>query len=90
MEKTTTKTRVKVVIKDNCIGNLFKSVRLSKNLSRFQVAQDAQIKQETYRNIEDGKVMPQLQTIINVCRVLQIPQKVLFEHDLEYIEYEDN
>ena len=59
----------------------------SKGYSYYAIAKKANISTSTMYSIMEGKTLPQLFTLFNICNVLEIPIANIFE---TVEEYEDN
>ncbi len=58
------------------IGRRLAQVRLEKNLSQVQLAEQAGVSKSTVQRLESGDVSPQLSGFIRVCRVLDLIERL--------------
>lgn len=58
------------------IGRRLALVRLEKNLTQVQLAEQAGISKSTVQRLESGDVSPQLSGFIRVCRVLDLMERL--------------
>ncbi len=62
----------------NVIGNRLYEIRSKKLLSRAEVAEKAELSERTYADIERGTVNMRLETLLKICRALNItPNDIL-------------
>lgn len=57
------------------IGRRLALVRLEKNLTQIQLAEQAGVSKSTVQRLESGDVSPQLSGFIRVCRVLDLIER---------------
>ncbi len=57
------------------IGRRLALVRLEKNLSQVQLAEQAGVSKSTVQRLESGGVSPRLDGFIRVCRVLDLMER---------------
>ena len=57
------------------IGQRLARVRLEKNLTQVQLAEQAGVSKSTVQRLESGDVSPQLSGFIRVCRVLDLIER---------------
>ncbi len=57
------------------IGQRLARVRLEKNLTQVQLAEQAGVSKSTVQRLESGEVSPQLSGFIRVCRVLDLIER---------------
>ena len=66
------------------IGNKLFQIRKKKGMTQMEVAIAAGLSERTYADIERGTVNMRIETILKVCKVLQItPNEILTESDTE-------
>lgn len=58
------------------IGRRLARVRLEKNLTQVQLAEQAGVSKSTVQRLESGDVSPQLSGFIRVCRVLDLMERL--------------
>ena len=58
------------------IGRRLARVRLEKNLTQVQLAEQAGVSKSTVQRLESGDVSPQLSGFIRVCRVLDLIERL--------------
>jgi transcriptional regulator with XRE-family HTH domain len=61
------------------IGSHIKSHRELKHLSRKQLSMLSLVDYTTLMNIENGKVMPKIQTLLKLTRILEISLESVFK-----------
>jgi transcriptional regulator with XRE-family HTH domain len=57
------------------IGQRLARLRLEKNLTQVQLAEQAGVSKSTVQRLESGDVSPQLSGFIRVCRVLDLMER---------------
>ncbi|MBE6635546.1 MAG: helix-turn-helix transcriptional regulator [Ruminococcaceae bacterium] len=66
------------------IGNKLFQIRKKMGMTQMEVAIAAGLSERTYADIERGTVNMRIETILKVCKVLQItPNEILTESDTE-------
>ena len=66
------------------IGNKLFQIRKKMGMTQMEVAIAAGLSERTYADIERGTVNMRIETILKVCKVLQItPDEILTESDTE-------
>jgi len=58
------------------IGRRLAQVRLGRNLTQVQLAEQAGVSKSTVQRLESGDVSPQLSGFIRVCRVLDLVERL--------------
>jgi transcriptional regulator with XRE-family HTH domain len=58
------------------IGRRLARVRLEKNLTQVQLAEQAGVSKSTVQRMESGDVSPQMSGFIRVCRVLDLIERL--------------
>lgn len=69
------------------IGNKIKQVRLSNKYTQEYVAENIDISTDLLRNIENGRNIGSLPTLLNLCNFLKITPNYLFA---ELLTFEEN
>lgn len=69
------------------IGNKIKQVRLSKKYTQEYVSENINISTDLLRNIENGRNIGSLPTLLNLCNFLKITPNFLFA---ELLTFEEN
>lgn len=67
----------------NMFANVILQIRLEKGLSQLQAAQLSGLSLKKWISIENGEQWPQLHTMNNICKALNISQKE-FSYRLAY------
>lgn len=62
----------------NSIGKKIKKARLDKNLTQNALAEQIDISTDLLRNIENGRNIGSIATLINLCNALEITTDFLF------------
>ena len=70
----------------NTMGTKIKSARKSKKYTQEFLAENINISTDLLRNIENGRNIGSVTTILNICNFLQISPNSLFEDLLEFKE----
>ena len=65
------------------LGKRVKEIRLSKNLTQFDLATLANKDQQSIQRLEAGKINPSYIYLLEVCQGLEIPVAELFYMDEE-------
>ena len=66
----------------NIIGNKLLAFRKQKGLTQAEVAELAEISDRTYADIERGTTNMRMETLVSICKALNItPNQLLFEQD---------
>ena len=68
------------------IGNKIKKIRLSKRYTQEYVSENIDISTDLLRNIENGRNIGSLPTLLNICNFLEISPNFLFEELLTFKE----
>ena len=68
------------------IGGKIKKVRLSKKYTQEYVSENIDISTDLLRNIENGRNIGSLPTLLNICNFLEISPNYLFEELLTFKE----
>lgn len=68
------------------IGNKIKKARISKKFTQEYVSENIEISTDLLRNIENGRNIGSLPTLLNICNFLQISPNYLFEELLTFKE----
>ena len=68
------------------IGSKIKKVRLSKKYTQEYVSENIDISTDLLRNIENGRNIGSLPTLLNICNFLEISPNYLFEELLTFKE----
>jgi DNA-binding XRE family transcriptional regulator len=63
------------------IGHHIKEVRMKKAISRRKLSMLSLVDYTTLMNIENGKVVPKIETLMKLVRILEIPLEDVFKHD---------
>lgn len=63
------------------IGHQIKEVRMKKAISRRKLSMLSLVDYTTLMNIENGKVVPKIETLLKLVRILDIPLEDVFKHD---------
>lgn len=61
------------------IGNKFKKARLEKKLTQEFVAEKINISADLLRNIENGRNIGSMPTLLNLCNFLEITPDMIFD-----------
>ena len=65
------------------IGNKLYEIRKRKGLSRAEVAEKAGLSDRTYADIERGSVNMRIETVLKICKALNItPDEILTEENM--------
>ncbi len=70
----------------NIIGSKIKQVRLSKKYTQDYVSENINISIDLLRNIENGRNIGSLTTLLNLCNFLEISPNYLFKELLTFKE----
>ena len=70
----------------NIIGSKIKQVRLSKKYTQDYVSENINISIDLLRNIENGRNIGSLPTLLNLCNFLEISPNYLFKELLTFKE----
>ena len=70
----------------NIIGSKIKQVRLSKKYTQDYVSENINIYIDLLRNIENGRNIGSLPTLLNLCNFLEISPNYLFKELLTFKE----
>ena len=72
-----------MLISDMCIiGNKLLTFRKKKGLTQAEIAELAEISDRTYADIERGTTNMRMETLVSICKALNItPNQLLFEQD---------
>ena len=68
------------------IGNKIKKIRLSKRYTQEYVSENIDISTDLLRNIENGRNIGSLPTLLNICNFLEISPNFLFAELLTFKE----
>lgn len=60
------------------LGNKIKEIRLSKNLTQFELAARIDKDQQSIQRLEKGKVNPSFIYLMEICNGLEIPMTEIF------------
>lgn len=72
------------------IGNKLYEIRIKKLMSRAEVAEAAGLSERTYADIERGSVNMRVETILKICKALNItPDDILVLQDEKIITEEE-
>lgn len=63
------------------IGNRLFTIRKRAGLTQWEVAEAANLSNQTYANIERGTVNMKIETILKICDALQITPDVIFTEE---------
>ena len=70
------------------IGNKLLLIRKSKGMTQSEVAEASGLSDRTYADIERGVVNMRIETILKICKALNItPDEILTEEDLSLDQY---
>lgn len=65
----------------HAIGNKLLTIRKRMGMTQAEVADAAEIAERTYADIERGSVNMRIETVLSICKVLQItPDEILTEN----------
>lgn len=70
----------------NVIGKKIKQIRLSKKFTQEYVAENVDISIDLLRNIENGRNIGNVPTLLNLCNFLKISPNFLFSELLTFKE----
>ena len=70
----------------NTIGNKIKQARVSKSYTQEFVAEKVDVSTDLIRNIENGRNVGSVPTLLNLCNFLEISPNFLFDELLTYKE----
>ena len=65
-----------------CIGELFKLYRDNSNLSMRDIYRDEKISIATVSDMESGKKLPRVETLINLMQKVKMPLNKVFSNDV--------
>lgn len=68
------------------IGNKFKQARLSNKYTQYYVSESIDISTDLLRNIENGRNIGSIPTLLNLCNFLNISPNYLFSELLTFKE----
>lgn len=61
-----------------CIGTKIQEARKNKNYTQEYVAEEADKSIDTIRGIENGRIVGSIETLINICNVLDVTLDYIF------------
>ena len=70
----------------NTIGNKIKQARLNKKYTQYYVSEHIEISTDLLRNIENGRNIGSIPTILNLCNFLEVTPNYLFSELITFKE----
>ncbi len=68
-------------------GDVMKSLRISRNLSQIQVANELNVTKQTVSNWENNNILPSIEMLVKIARFFSVSTDYLLElDDRKYIE----
>lgn len=69
-------------------GDIVKSLRLSRNLSQVQLANELSVSKQTVSNWENNNILPSIEMLVKLSRFFSVKTDYLLEqdHDHQYLE----
>lgn len=62
-------------------GAKLKSLRKQRGITQTQIADELGIRQNTYSDYENDKTQPSIESIVRICKILDVPADILFYED---------
>jgi transcriptional regulator with XRE-family HTH domain len=59
-------------------GAKLKALRKQRGITQTQIAEELGIRQNTYSDYENDKTQPSIESIVKICKLLDVPADVLF------------
>ena len=70
----------------NIIGNKIKQARIQKKYTQDYVSENINVSTDLLRNIENGRNIGSITTLLNICNFLQVSPNTLFAELLDFKE----